>query len=331
MMATGSQGAGQRRATVSVLLCNYNDSRFLPESLDAIFAQTRIADEIIIVDDGSTDDSREVIARYTHRHPNVRVLKNETNQGLMYSIAHALDAATMDYVVWAASDDVLLPDFLARNMAMLERYPEAVMSFSMLATFDDQTGEIVEYTSERFKDAFDLGDQPRFMNRSEFFERLGRSYVWMSGNTVVVRRDVLVKFGAFYPDLRWHADWYTYYMIGLRNGSCIIPETLAMMRSRGGTFSGAGMRQRSAQQQVLNRIIGRLLALSNRDLYWIVVRRPCILSPFGKHILFAALRDPRAWPIAVQYGIWLTRYWMAQRFTGRVAIKRWISRLSLSD
>src|SRR5688572_10422611 len=202
MTAADLQAGPERRATVSILLCNYNDSRFLPESLDAIVGQSRPADEIVIVDDGSTDDSRDVIARYAARHQNIRVLQNETNRGLLFSIARAMEAARMDFIVWAAADDKLLPEFLARNMALLERQPEAVMSFSRLATFNDSDGAVVEYTPDRFRDAFDLGPEPRFLDQSAFLARLRRSYLWMSGNTVVMRRDLVRGFGGFHPELR---------------------------------------------------------------------------------------------------------------------------------
>ena len=109
--------------TVSVLLCNYNDARYLRDSLSAICTQSRLPEEVIVLDDGSTDDSLKIIEDFGRRYPFVRILKNETNRGLLYSINRALEEARCDFVVWAAADDRLMPQFLERNAQCLKRVP----------------------------------------------------------------------------------------------------------------------------------------------------------------------------------------------------------------
>ena len=104
-----------REVTVSVLLCNYNDARYLPDSLSAICTQSRLPEEVIVLDDGSTDNSLEIIEDFGRRYPFIRILKNGTNRGLLYSINRALEEARCDFVVWAAADDRLMPQFLERN------------------------------------------------------------------------------------------------------------------------------------------------------------------------------------------------------------------------
>jgi glycosyltransferase involved in cell wall biosynthesis len=84
----------RRPATVAIVLSNYNHARYLPESLAAICGQTRPAGEILIIDDGSTDDSVAVIEDFARREPAIRVLRNERNLGLQASIARALPLIT---------------------------------------------------------------------------------------------------------------------------------------------------------------------------------------------------------------------------------------------
>jgi hypothetical protein len=84
-----------RKVTVSVLLCNYNDGRYLPDSLGAICNQTSAPDEVILLDDGSNDNSLEIMESFAERHPFVRVLKNETNRGVAYSINRLLSEAAL--------------------------------------------------------------------------------------------------------------------------------------------------------------------------------------------------------------------------------------------
>ena len=98
--------------TIAILLANYNDSRYLRDSLEGIFGQTDPADEVILVDDASSDDSVPIIEGFLPRHANARLIRNERNCGQHASIERALAAARSEYVVWAAADDRLLPRFV---------------------------------------------------------------------------------------------------------------------------------------------------------------------------------------------------------------------------
>ena len=178
---------------MSVLLCNYNDARFLPDSLSAICAQTRLPEEVIVLDDGSTDNSLEIIEGFGRRYPFIRLLRNETNRGLLYSINRALNEASCDFVVWAAADDRLMPNFLERNAKCLSEYPAAGMTFSRLAVFTDGSDEITSFTERNYGIAFDFGTTPRFLSPQSLRDRLQRSHLWISANTAMASRSALIR------------------------------------------------------------------------------------------------------------------------------------------
>jgi glycosyltransferase involved in cell wall biosynthesis len=304
---------------ISVLLCNYNDARYLPESLGAICQQTVLPAEVIVVDDGSTDDSVAVIETFAAQYSFVRLVRNERNQGLLPSIRRALEEASGDYVVWAAADDRLLPAFLERNMATLARYQGAGVCFSRLATFDDATYAVREYLGDAATGpAFDLGMEPNFLSVPALRARLARSYLWMSGNTVLARRDALLEAGGFRPALRWHADWFAYYVVALRHGACLVPEMLAQMRERPATFSRSGMSSTRTQFRVLRALADVLADPAFRDVALVVRERPCLLSPFGRLMLAALAASPRSWPLAWRYLHWALNHYATTR-GGRAA------------
>jgi glycosyltransferase involved in cell wall biosynthesis len=70
-------------ATLSVVLPNYNHAKLIGRALEALLAQGRAADEIIVIDDGSTDDSVSVIDRFAAGAPSIRVLQNANNTGVI--------------------------------------------------------------------------------------------------------------------------------------------------------------------------------------------------------------------------------------------------------
>lgn len=291
--------------TVSILLCNYNDSRFLPESLQAICGQTHTPDEVIVVDDGSSDNSLEIIQGFAERYPFIRVLKNETNRGLLFSINRAIAEARSEFLVWAAADDILLPNFLRRNIECLQQHPEAGMTLSRLAVFRDGSKEVTNFTEKNHGIAFDFGTEPKYYSPAALRQRLQMSYLWLSGNTVVARRSALIQVGGFDPDLKWHADYFAFWVVALRNGVCTIPETLALMRQREQTYSSSGMNNPAEQLATLGKLANKLTTKGWRDIGLVALHQPSLLSPFGRAMLRALIRKPQRWPFAATYGRWL--------------------------
>jgi glycosyltransferase involved in cell wall biosynthesis len=97
---------------ITTILCNYNGSAFLTECIESVFTQSRPADEFIIVDDGSTDDSYEVIKELIAGKANVRLFEHGTNKGQGAGFNTAIEAATGEWLCFIDSDDSWYPDKL---------------------------------------------------------------------------------------------------------------------------------------------------------------------------------------------------------------------------
>jgi len=93
---------------VSVIIPCFNQGRYLPEALESVIRQTWADWECIVVNDGSTDDTREVALRFTRRDPRIRYLEKR-NGGLSDARNHGLDAARGDLIQFLDADDALLP------------------------------------------------------------------------------------------------------------------------------------------------------------------------------------------------------------------------------
>src|ERR1700687_483080 len=106
--------------TLSVVLPNYNHARFVGRALAALLGQQRTADEIIVIDDGSTDDSVRVIDGIAASAPAIRVLHNASNIGVIATLQRGLEAARGKYVYFAAADDWIFPDFFALALRRLQ-------------------------------------------------------------------------------------------------------------------------------------------------------------------------------------------------------------------
>lgn len=291
-------------ATVAIVLSNYNHAKYLPDSLARICEQTRPADQIIVVEDGSTDNSLEIVQGFARRYGNLEVIHNERNRGLQESIATTLERVTCDYLAWAASDDRLMPDFLKRNMEVLERHPEAALVFSETSVLLGDSEEIDRFAvNPSVSHIFDLSSLPEYLSPQAMVEHMKRVYLPISTNSTVVRTDLLRDMGGYPATLKWHSDWFAYYALGLMHGACVIPETLALVRANPGSYSQS-MRDDTAQSGVLNAMLDIM-----REPRFKVVRRgfrscPTNLSPFGTLMLRVLLKRPRDWDLFAPYLLW---------------------------
>lgn len=115
-----------RPPRVSVVIPTYNYARFLPRALDSVFAQTWRDHEIVVVDDGSTDDTPEVAKAYGER---IRYLRKE-NGGVSSARNMGIEAARGELIAFLDADDAWREDKLARQVAFLDENPWAAMVFS---------------------------------------------------------------------------------------------------------------------------------------------------------------------------------------------------------
>lgn len=119
--------------TVSVVLSTYNRANALPTAIESILNQTFTDFEFILINDGSTDNTEQVILSYAAKDPRIVYLKNETNQGLIYSLNRGIDAARGKYIARMDDDDKALPFRFERQVLAMDTHPEiALMGSSFL-------------------------------------------------------------------------------------------------------------------------------------------------------------------------------------------------------
>jgi GT2 family glycosyltransferase/SAM-dependent methyltransferase len=120
-MVDGLNPEAARPAAVGVVITTYNHAHFLGDAIESVLAQSHPAAEIVVVDDGSTDDPRSVVARY----PGVRLVR-QANQGLAAARNTGLaEAKTGNKVIFLDADDRLLPNALAAGLACFAGAPES--------------------------------------------------------------------------------------------------------------------------------------------------------------------------------------------------------------
>ena len=126
---------------ISILMGIYNCSATLPEAIDSILAQSCTDWELILCDDGSTDDTFQVAQRYQSQYPHkIKLLQNQRNMGLNHTLNRCLAAAEGEFIARMDGDDISLPQRLETELQFLTDHPEyAIVSCSMI--YFDENGD----------------------------------------------------------------------------------------------------------------------------------------------------------------------------------------------
>lgn len=110
--------------TATVLMAVYNDEKFVAEAINSILPQLKEDMELLIIDDHSTDRTSEIINDFQFQYSNIRIIRNEQNQGLGYSLALGVEQAKGKYIIRIDSDDICMPDRFAKQIHFFEDNPD---------------------------------------------------------------------------------------------------------------------------------------------------------------------------------------------------------------
>jgi glycosyltransferase involved in cell wall biosynthesis len=205
-------------------MATYNGGRYLAEQLDSIVSQLKVGDEILVADDGSTDNTVALLQDFKHH---VRIVATERVGGVVANFERVLAAASNDGIVLCDQDDFWLPGRLDAIRAGLE--------YSQLVVIN---GDVVdEHLQRRGQTIFEsVGAREGF-----WANLLKNSFI---GCCMAFRRELLLRVLPFPAGIPWH-DWY----IGLvaeRTGSISrLPQVSMLYRRHGANFSPTGEKSRN--------------------------------------------------------------------------------------
>ena len=244
---------------LSVVLPNFNDGKVLPRALRSLLSQKPAAQEIIVVDDGSSDDSVSIVEKFQASHPSIRLIRNETNLGIVASVKRALDAATGEFLLCASSDDFILPGLFQHAFFGFNENPSAAFFCASVALVD--AGNRV------------IGIRPvaaplpsrGYLSPSDVRRIIQGTDFWVIGTSTIYRRNLLAEIGYFDPNLGPIGDVLTNRLLAFRHGFYFDPAVLAVYNKDPASFSGQSALSVERSLQVLNAAQGWIAAKLPED------------------------------------------------------------------
>jgi hypothetical protein len=233
---------------VSVLMAVFNGGSWLDESIRSIAAQTFRDWELIVVDDASTDGTREVIEAWSRRDPRVRLVANPTNKGQTACLNQGLSVCRGPWIARQDADDISAPRRLAEQMDYLEAHPDTMLLGTQGVLIDDAGRRV------------GLLDVPAD----------GAGVLWWSAflnpflhTSVVFRREnVMGEFGGYDTNFRIAQDYDLWTRVAARYPTANVAERLVSYRRTGTSLSRAGAEAAYAETDTVSarearRVFGR--------------------------------------------------------------------------
>ena len=221
-------------ARVSIVIPCYNQAHFLHDAIQSVLSQTHTHFEIIVVDDGSTDNTAEVASGY----PQVRLIRQQ-NQGLSAARNTGLRESTCEYLVFLDSDDRLLPDALATGLKYLRANPECafVSGHYRLINADGEPQQ--------------TNPQPH-VDAEHYMALLQNNYITVPAS-VMYRREIFQTVGDFDTSLKSSEDYDLYLRISRAHPVYCHGQLVAEYRAHGSNMSSNSERMLKATLSVHGR------------------------------------------------------------------------------
>lgn len=218
---------------ISVIMPAYNSEKYISEAIRSILEQTYTDFEFIILNDGSTDNTAEIIKTFSD--PRIKFINNQTNQGFIASLNQCIDEASGEFIAKMDSDDISLPTRLEKQISYLDAHPNVGMVGCAYQEFD-QGNKIIVHPAK-----IGLLDMLRYCATTIF----------------LVRKQILDTFGLRFRKEYPCAEDYDFYARFIRYADIHnLQEVLYLYRWHGENVS---IRKREIQIQTSQKVQQNLL------------------------------------------------------------------------
>lgn len=241
---------------ISVCIPTYNGARYLEACLDSVLRQTYTNIEILIVDDGSTDETLEIINKYLKQDGRIRLHRNESNIGLAGNWNKCITLANGDWIKFVFQDDILEPRCLEELIAATDHGHNLFVACNRRFQFEEDTAQdVIDFYIQNKRLIEQLYTHNSTLSAAEFadlaVERIGANLVG-EPTVTLLHKCVFQKIGYFKEDLIMSCDLEYWIRAGIHFGLRFVHEDLAIFRVHSHATSASNRRRRQYRMKILD-------------------------------------------------------------------------------
>lgn len=242
--------------TIAIVIPNHNDATCLPDCLHSVLGQSVQPDQIIFVDDHSSDNSQHVAQQILESTPSAILRSNSRCLGTMGTLNEGLRYATCDYVLFLSSNDFLGDDLIKTAKESMARLGRPGVWSAMVWDVNDDETSLTLHNSPA------LAATERFFSAKECIRLAHSIGNWFNGTTMLFNRELLLQICGLDPEYQGLADWLAALTASSLRGAIFCPCPFGVVRNHAGGYLWRTLDDRTHLERILQYMCTRGPALS---------------------------------------------------------------------
>jgi glycosyltransferase involved in cell wall biosynthesis len=219
-------------SSIDVVIPCFQYGRFLRDSVGSVLQQDVEYLRVLIIDNGSTDNSLDVARQLASEDSRVHIVAHQRNLGPLPSFNEGIDWATADYFMTLDADDLLVPGCLRRSMSILDKDPSIVFCYGAERCVSGDGAISIEHSTEQ------LDAEWRISSGRDFIRRLcSKGYNFVGNPTVVRRTEIQKSIGHYDPELTYAVDMNMWLRLATRGKVAETPALQGIRRVHPGQMT----------------------------------------------------------------------------------------------
>ena len=213
---------------ISIIVASYNYEQYISQTLDSLVGQTYKNFEIIVVDDGSTDNSEKIIKKYVKKYHNISLYRHENgeNKGLTATVLLGIQKSTGDYIAFCESDDYWAPNHLEKKIQIINsyRHPRVIVNYVQMFGNQDRC----RFIQEKYQKTAE-----KILNKTKCkikFEDFRKQNLVMTFSCCMVEKKLLNKIDIEHNPCEQLLDLWIWRQLAIKYPFFVMPERLTFWR-----------------------------------------------------------------------------------------------------
>lgn len=242
---------------ISIITASYNYEDYIKESIESVLDQSYPNWELIIIDDGSSDNSLNVIKGYAEKDSRIKVFTHEgnVNKGLAETVKLGISKTSGEYIAFLESDDIWTPDYLDKKAKIAKQYPKVALIFNDIEMFGDES------TIKEQENYFDMSK--RFFKKIKSPQNI---FNWLlccnfipTFSCAMVKKETLEKCTLDTPFSPW-LDWNLWLQLSYKNDFYYLPECLTKWRMHKKSYINTSNKTKRNNNNILKKFVENIFS-----------------------------------------------------------------------